>query len=147
MKFLKLFIAIMAALLLAGCSSAEEGTVYQSVEEIGNARIGLILGTTHDAFATASFTDAQIIRIHTEQTGDQRTVGTVSAAGLRKGAVEEQADGFWLICQKGARHTADANCAGGMRTGGAIADFENTANGFHEINTPLSDFKKHCGIL
>ena len=66
MKFLKLFIAIMAALLLAGCSSAEEGTVYQSVEEIGNARIGLLLGTTHDAYATANFKDAKIIRMETE---------------------------------------------------------------------------------
>lgn len=65
MKLLKLF-AVLLTVLLAGCSSAEEGNVYQSVEDIRSARIGLLLGTTHDAFATANFKEARIIRMESE---------------------------------------------------------------------------------
>ena len=65
MKHFKLLTFVLA-LLLSSCVSSEEGMSYQSVEDICTARIGLILGTTHDAFATASFTDAQIIRIESE---------------------------------------------------------------------------------
>ena len=65
MKFLKLF-AIVLAVLLAGCSSADKENTYQSVEDIRTARIGLLLGTTHDAFATANFKDATIVRMEAE---------------------------------------------------------------------------------
>ena len=65
MKHFKLLTFVLA-LLLSSCVSSEEGMSYQSVEDIHTARIGLILGTTHDTFATASFKDAQIIRMESE---------------------------------------------------------------------------------
>ena len=65
MKLFKL-LTLVFVVVLSGCSSSDEGMSYQSVEDIRTARIGLLLGTTHDAFATASFTDAQIIRLESE---------------------------------------------------------------------------------
>lgn len=65
MKLFKL-LTLVFVVVLSGCSSSDEGMSYQSVEDIRTARIGLILGTTHDAFATATFKDAQIIRMESE---------------------------------------------------------------------------------
>ena len=65
MKFIKLFTLVLTIFLI-GCTSSEDKTVYQSVEDIYTARIGLLLGTTHDAFATANFKEASIIRMESE---------------------------------------------------------------------------------
>jgi ABC-type amino acid transport substrate-binding protein len=61
MRFIKLFTLVLTV-FLAGCAASEDKTVYQSVEDIRTARIGLVLGTTHDAYVAANFKDAQIIK-------------------------------------------------------------------------------------
>ena len=66
MRNFKLFAILLAGFLLIGCSSEKQTTEFQSVEDIETARIGLVLGTTHDAFATANFKNAEIIRLETE---------------------------------------------------------------------------------
>ena len=65
MRFIKLFTLVLTV-FLAGCAASEDKTVYQSVEDIRTARIGLVLGTTHDAYVAANFKDAQIIRMESE---------------------------------------------------------------------------------
>lgn len=65
MRFIKLFTFVLTV-FLAGCAASEDKTVYQSVEDIRTARIGLVLGTTHDAYVAANFKDAQIIRMESE---------------------------------------------------------------------------------
>jgi polar amino acid transport system substrate-binding protein len=65
MKLFKLLTVALAG-LLAGCTSSEEVKSYQSIEDISTARIGVLLGTTHDSFATDNFKDAQIVRVESE---------------------------------------------------------------------------------
>ena len=50
MRNFKLFAILLAGFLLIGCSSEKQTTEFQSVEDIETARIGLVLGTTHDFY-------------------------------------------------------------------------------------------------
>lgn len=55
---------LVSLLLLTSCSMiSEDVKEYKSVDDIQYARLGVILGSTHDAFVTKEFPNAKIIRI------------------------------------------------------------------------------------
>lgn len=66
MRYLKQFILLLAGIFLIGCTSEKQTPKYLSIEDIGTARIGLVLGTTHDEFAAANFKNAEIICLESE---------------------------------------------------------------------------------
>ena len=59
---------LLAALLAAAslsCSPAKERTTLSSLDELKDKRIGVLVGSTHDQFATTRFPGAEIFRLDT----------------------------------------------------------------------------------
>lgn len=55
---------LLLVILLAGCTSkTQEIKDIKTLDDIRTARIGVVLGTTHDAFLTQEMTNAEIIRV------------------------------------------------------------------------------------
>lgn len=63
---IKTLLAFLVVVLTACSTVAEKPNDFRSFDDVLQARVGVLLGSTQDAFATAEMLDAEIIRIESE---------------------------------------------------------------------------------
>ncbi len=64
--YLKLLLLAVAVLVMAGCGGRDRGRKYHDQSDLANARIGVLMGSTHDTYITNNFPNSDIVRIDTE---------------------------------------------------------------------------------
>ena len=66
MKRVYLFLAVAVLFLTTACGGGKERKKVQTLEDMKHARIGVLMGSTHDAWLSTNYPDADISRIEVQ---------------------------------------------------------------------------------